>query len=437
MISKVLMPKLGETMTEATVERWIKKEGDAVKVGEIILEITTDKATLEVESYCQGVLRKIIVPKGKKVPINTVIALVGEPGDSLPADIPAAPEAAPAAAKAETAKAEAAPQESATVPAAPAGKLAASPRARKLAEKERVPLGVLRGSGPNGRIVEEDVRAYAEKLGGIDASPSAREVARARGIDLLAVKGTGPGGRITKEDVTQTRPAAAAARGRREELTAMRRVIAERLSQSKREIPHFYVRMDMDMTAAVAYRKAYNERGGRKLTFNDMLMRACALAYAAVPDMNSAWRGDHIWVRQEVNIGLAVALEKGLIVPVVKGLERMTLEDICDTSARLVEKARGKRLTPDEYEGGCLTISNLGMFDVDMFLPIINPGESAILGIGRITEKPVVIGGGIHIRSMMTVVLSGDHRAIDGAIASQFLKKVKEALADPACLEKK
>ena len=216
----------------------------------------------------------------------------------------------------------------------------------------------------------------------------------------------------------------------------MRRVIAERLVQSKREIPHFYLQMEMDMTAAVAYRKTVNEKSGRKLSYNDMLMRACALAYAAVPDMNCAWRGDHIWIRDEVNIGLAVSLDKGLIVPVVRNVHRMTLDQISEESRRLVEKARNKRLTPDEYEGGCLTISNLGMFDVDAFLPIINPGEPAILGIGKITEKPVVLNGSLHIRSMMTVMLSGDHRATDGATAAQFLKKIKEALADPACLEK-
>ena len=440
MISKVLLPKLGETMTEATIERWVKKEGDPVTVGEILLEITTDKATLEVEAYCQGVLRKIVVPKGKKVPINTVIGLVGDPNDALPTDIPAAPEA-PAVKKPAEAPSAASTVEEASVAAgtAPTGKIIASPRARRLAETERVPLRVLHGTGPQGRIVEADVHQYTEKIKDIAASPAAREVAFERGVDLLAVKGTGPGGKLTKEDVLAARPAAVPAapgRGRREELTAMRRVIAERLSQSKREIPHFYLEMEMDMTAAAAFRKAYNEKNGKKIGYHDLLIRACALAYAAVPDMNCAWRGDHILIRDEVNIGLAVALDKGLIVPVVKNIGRKTLDQLSEDSRRLIEKARSKRLTPDEYEGGCLTISNLGMFDVDMFLPIINPGEPAILGIGRITEKPVVLNGGIHIRSMMTVILSGDHRAIDGATAAQFLKKIKEALADPACLEK-
>lgn len=437
MISKVLLPKLGETMTEATIERWIKNEGDPVAVGEILLEITTDKATLEVESYYPGVLRKIIVPKGKKVPINTVIGLVGDPNDPLPTDIPAVAEP-PAAQKPSAAQASQAATAVAEAPA-PTGKSIASPRARRLAAAERVPLRVLRGTGPNGRIVEGDVQQYAAKIKDLTATPAAREVAYDRGVDLLTVKGTGPGGKLTKEDVLAARPVAApaaAGRGRREELTAMRRIIAERLSQSKREIPHFYLQMDMDMTAAVAHRKAYNEKNGKKLSYNDMLMRACAIAYAAVPDMNCAWRGDHIWIREGVNIGIAVALDKGLIVPVVKNVDKLTLDQISEESRRLVEKARNKRLTPDEYEGGCLTVSNLGMFDVDMFLPIINPGEPAILGIGRIAEKPVVLNGGIHIRFMMTVMLAGDHRAIDGAIAAAFLKKIKESLADPACLEK-
>lgn len=435
MISKVLMPKLGETMTEATVERWLKKEGDPVSVGDIILEITTDKATLEVESYASGVLRKIIVPKGKKVPINTVIALIGDPNDPLPTDIET-PAAAPATV--EVAPVERPQATEGRTPSAPTGKLFVSPRARKLAEAECVPLHILRGSGPNGRIVEADVQEYLRKIAHLTVSPVARQVAYQRGVDLLTIKGTGPAGRITKEDVlaapTAARPALVG--GRREELTAMRRIIAERLSQSKREIPHFYIQMDFDMTAAVAWRKAYNDKNENKIAYHDMLIRACAIAYAAVPEMNCAWRGDHIWIRDQVNIGIAVALEKGLIVPVVKDVGRKSLAQIAEESRRLIEKARGKRLTPDEYEGGCLTISNLGMYDVDTFYPIINPGEVAILGVGRITEKPVVLNGGIHVRSMMTVTLAGDHRAIDGATAAQFLKKVKEAMSDPACLEK-
>jgi pyruvate dehydrogenase E2 component (dihydrolipoamide acetyltransferase) len=433
MISKVFMPKLGETMTEATVERWLKKEGDSVSVGEIILEITTDKATLEVEAYSAGVLRKIIVPKWKKVPVNTVIALVGDANEPLPTDIPTVVEAAPSAAKAVDTKAT---EAVAVAALAPSGKIIASPRARRFAETERIPLAILRGTGPGGRIVESDVQQYAQKVAERSITPAAREIAWQRSLDLLAVKGTGPQGLVTKEDVLTARPAAPAARGRREELSAMRRVIAERLSQSKREIPHFYIEMDMDMTAAVAFRKKYNEKGDKKLSYNDMLMKACAIAYAAVPDMNCTWRGDHLWIREEVNIGLAVALDKGLIVPVVRNVAKKTLDEISEESRRLVEKARGKRLTPDEYEGGCLTISNLGMFDVDVFLPIINPGESAILGLGRIVERPVVLDGGIRIRSMVTVVLAGDHRAIDGATAAQFLKKVKETLADPECLLK-
>jgi pyruvate dehydrogenase E2 component (dihydrolipoamide acetyltransferase) len=268
----------------------------------------------------------------------------------------------------------------------------------------------------------------------VRATPTAIELACERGVDLTALRGTGPAGKISKEDVlaakvATTRPAAA--RERRIELTAMRRIVAERMAKSKREAPHFYLTMEVDMTAAAALRAKLNAEGKTRVGFHDLLIRACAKSFGENPMMNVAWAGDHLRVRAEINIGLAVALDEGLIVPVIRNADQLDLAATARASAPLIEKARSKRLLPDEYEGGCLTISNLGMFDVDNFIPVINPGESAILGVGRIAQKPVIIGGGVQVRSMMSCTLSADHRAVDGAIAAKFLKRVKELLEKP------
>ena len=442
MIQKILVPKLGQTMEEATIEKWHKQEGDKVKKGDVILEITTDKATLEVESFVTGTLRKLLASEGVTLPVNTVIALVGEPDDALPDDLPALEAAARGEGPGTPAKAAAPQPEAASTPAptpAPAavgegGHISISPRARRLAKKEKVPVIVLRGTGHNGRIIEKDIHAYVEKRKALKITPAAKALAAKRGVDITLIKGSGPGGRITREDVLaapMVTPLPVAAQAGRGELSAMRRVVAERMSRSKREAPHFYLLMDIDMTEAIKVRARINAGGGTRVGFHDLLIRACAKAMVEHPAMNAAWDNDTIRPRGEVNIGLAVALDEGLMVPVVKDADRLGLTNIAETSKTLIEKARSKRLTPDEYEGGCLTISNLGMFDVDTFVPVINPGEAAILGVGKIAEKPVVIEGGIHIRSIMSATLSADHRVVDGAIAAAFLKRVKELLEDP------
>jgi pyruvate dehydrogenase E2 component (dihydrolipoamide acetyltransferase) len=454
-IQPVYMPKLGQTMEEATIERWHKSEGDAVKKGDVILEITTDKATLEVESTVAGVMRKILAPEKIVLAVNTVVALVGAPEDALPDNIAeleaiargekklaaapaaAAPKsAAPATASARTPQAAAPAQPVAVAPAAPvaqpSGRIIVSPRARKLAKDEKVPLAILPGSGPNGRIIEKDVTAYLARRDQVRPTGTAIAVAFERGIDLSTLKGTGPGGRVTKEDVLSAPVAGApAVRGKRVELSAMRRVVAQRMTQSKREAPHFYLMMDIDMTAAAAFRKKLNDAATQRIAFHDLVIRACAKAFQENPAMNMVWGGDCLIQRDEINVSLAVALDEGLIVPVVKDADQLDLAGTAKASARLIERARSKKLTPDEYEGGCLTLSNLGMFDVENFIPVINPGESAILGMGRIAPKPVVIDGAVCIRSMMACTLSGDHRAVDGAIAAKFLKCVKDLLEAP------
>jgi len=459
MLKEVQMPKLGQTVEEATIDTWHKQEGDTVEKGDVLLEITTDKATLEVEAYVAGTLRKQLYDAGAVVPVNAVIAFVGDADDELTdamvqealAAAPAAAQAAAPAAEAPAptpaatptpAAAPAAPQPAVAAPApapaaAPPGRLFASPRARKTAQERKVPLEVLRGSGPNGRIVEADVETHADQVAALRVSPTALEVAFQRCVDLTKVKGTGTDGRIMKEDAEAAPVAAAPASalaGQLVPLTAMRRIVAERLTLSKTTTPHFYLTIDVDMTDLVAFRKQLNAAGGPKVSFNDLILRACVLAYAQVPEMNAAWADGAILYHSTLNIGLAVALDAGLIVPVVHDCQTKSLTQIAEASAALVEKARNKRLTPDEYEGGCMTISNLGMFGIETVAPIINPGEAAILGVGRIAPRPVVVDGGIFVRQMTTFVFACDHRLVDGAIGAKFIQLVQQALQDPQSL---
>jgi len=449
-MNKIVLPKLGQTMEEGTLEKWHIKAGDTVASGDVIAEITTDKATLEVQCFHDGTIRRILVEEGATVPVNTLIAVVGDPDEEIPEGfLDAVPEPVKVQAEEQTPAPAAAPAAERTpsapvavaapaVAGRPAGRIFASPRARKCAKAEEIPLAVLTGSGPNGRIVEQDVLTYRARRERVRFTPTARQLAYERGVDLLSVAGTGTEGRITREDV-ESAPAAAPAAGftgRREPLTAMRRIVAERMSQSKREIPHYYLTIDIDMTQTVALRAALNASGDVRISFNDFLSKAVAVAAADVPEVNAVWDGDAILYKGSFNVGIAVGLDEGLIVPVVRDVDRKSLRQIAVESADLIARARSKKLIPDEYEGGSLTITNLGMFDVETFGPVINPGESVILGVGKIADQVVVIDGGMHIRKIMKVTLAGDHRVIDGVRGATFLKRVKELLADPDALAK-
>jgi len=452
MLREVALPKLGQTMEEATIQTWHRKEGDAVQKGEVLLEINTDKAALEVESYYNGIVKKLLYPEGTTLPVNAVIAFIGDPDDVVTDEAmrkalataakPAGVAAAAGPAATQTAVAAPAPPAAEAAPM-PAGRLFASPRARRTARERRVALRLLQGTGPNGRVVEHDVLAYAEQVSRLRVSATALEVAFERGVDLLRLKGSGLDGRIMREDVEAVPAAApgpAAPRGRRVLLTAMRRIVAQRMALSKSTIPHFSLTMDVDMTEAVRFRRDLASSQGRKVSFNDLLIRACTLAFAKIPEMNAAWADGAVILRDEVNIGLAVGLEGGLIVPVVRNCERKTLDQIAEATVAVIEKARNKRLTPDEYEGGCMTISNLGMYGVDTVVPIINPGEVAILGVGRIASRAVVRGGSalsevsIVIRQITTLVIACDHRVVDGVIGARFFQAIKEALESPQSL---
>lgn len=388
----VTLPKLGQTMEVATIEKWHVAEGDEVKKGDILLEITTDKATLEVESYVAGTVRKILVAEGEEKSVGTIIVLIGTPEETVPDISTLETEAAPAPAEAKV-----------PAPAAP------------------VPTG----------------KAPArEKEGRVRATPRAKKLARKLGVDLTGIMGSGPGGRITENDVKSHKGsgdgAAPAGDLERKPLSAMRRVIAENMTRSSNEAPHFYLTMDVDMTFAVELRAEL--KGTTGVGYNDMIVKACATAISEMPEINVTWLGDAVGLRKSIDIGLAVSLDEGLIVPVVRGADGKSLENISVESRALIEKARAKKLTPDEYGNGSMTISNLGMLGIDNFIPVINPGESVILGVGRIVEKAVVADGQIIVRSMTTMTLSCDHRVVDGALGAAFLGRVRELLEKPGSL---
>ena len=455
MATSIVMPQLGYDMREGTVVRWVKQEGDEVVANEVIAEIETDKAVVEFKPTTGGVLRRIVAGEGEAVPVGQLIAVIGDADEALPDDLgrpapdtAAAPETAPAASQAP------AP----ATAAAPAGEVRASPIARRLARERGVDLETLTGTGPGGRIVEADVltaadaaRAAAE-AGRILASPLARRLARENGLDLADISGTGPGGRIVEADINAavaaqdaapqaaTAPAADAAvapeGGERADLSRMRQAIARVTSDSKREAPHFYVAVDIDMTAAMALRRDINDElpSSSRVSVNDLIVKASALAISKHPKFNSFFRGDHLQMNPSINVGIAIALESGLIVPGVPGCENRTLAQIAAASRDLIGRANNGTLQAEEYAGTTYSVSNLGMFDVDSFTAIIFPPHAAILAVGAVKEQPVARDGQLAIAEMMKATLSVDHRVADGAEAAQFLMEIKRLLEKPVSL---
>ena len=446
MIQKVTLPKLGETVEKSTIERWVKKEGESVAPGDILCEITTDKATLEVESYYRGTLLKILAPEGVELPVGALIAIVGDPGEKIPESVLAEAGAAPAksaAKRAAGAAPSAADEVAAAAPVAPAaaegGRVKVSPRARRRARELGVGLAGIHGSGPGGRIVEADVEA-ARTAAAVKASPLARKLAARRGVDLAAVPGTGVRGKVMKEDVLRAAgqgappkpaPSLVEGAGKIVPLTPMRRVIAQRMLESKQTIPCYYLEMDADVTDLVALRTKLNAEGGPKVAFNDFVIKACGKALRLFSAVNSRWASGVVERRTEVNVGLAVALDEGLIVPVVREADKKSLRQVAAETADLAARARANRLRPDEYQDGCMTVTNLGMFGIRSFIPIVNPGESTILGLGMIEDRVVARQGTIEIRKVMTLTLAADHRLVDGAVGAQFLETIRDALEAP------
>ncbi len=441
MAQTVIMPKPGQTMEEAAIVKWHKKEGDAVKKGDVLFEIETDKAVLESESFYDGTLLKILVREGQTVPVSTVVAYIGTPGEALPAAPPPpttpsaapvaeAPKAAPSPARtaeaAAPAKAEPAPIAPTPPPApAAAGRLVISPRAKALAQSSAIDPSRIQGSGPDGRIVEKDVQAHLETHGyaALRITPTAKRLALEQRVDILTVRGTGTSGRISVADVERT----LAERPR--PLSRMRQTIAKRLTQSFTTIPHFYVTVSADMTDLLAYRKELKDR---KLdyTVTDFILEAVILSLIEFPAVNSIYEGATTRWNSRVQLGMAVGLEDGLVVPVIRNAEELSLKELHAAAADLAGKARSGKLLPDEMMGGTFTVSNMGMLNVENSHAIINPGEAAILAVSSTISTVVPADGKPAVRAIMKMTLSVDHRIVDGMKAAQFINAIRAKLED-------
>jgi len=418
----IRMPALSPTMTEGTLARWLKKEGDGVEPGDVIAEIETDKATMEVEAVDEGTLGKILVADGTEgVAVNSVIAvLMGEGEDSqaleeIAADLdepsaprPAAitesssPEPAPAAETSSDAASAPAPAPVTAAPQQPASKVdrvAASPLARRMASQSGLDLGSIRGSGPHGRIVKADIDRVLQA-----------------GIVPAAGEAEQPPERI--------------------ELSNVRKVIAARLLEAKQTIPHFYLEADAEAGALLDLRRRINadlERE-RRVTVNDLVVKATAMALRRVPQVNSAWGGDHIVRHRQVHVAVAVAVDDGLFTPVVRNTDRKGILAIAGEIRALVDKTRSGKLMPEEYQGGTFSVSNLGMYGIEAFAAVINPPQGGILAVGAATERPIVRDGAVKSAPVMTLTLSGDHRVIDGAIGARWLAELRAFIEDPALM---
>ena len=463
MATSIVMPQLGYDMREGTVVRWLKNEGDDVARGEIIAEIETDKAVVEFSPTTGGVLRRIVAGEGVVVPVGQPIAVITDPGEALPDDM-AGP--APETVEETSPAPETVAVEPAAAPPAPAdgGEVRASPIARRLAREQGVDLASVTGSGPGGRIVESDVLAAAATAAavaavlaapsGVLASPLARRLAREEGLDIALITGSGPGGRIVEADIlaaVQDQAASAAApapsvaedvpapeepAAERLELSRMRRTIAKVTSDSKREAPHFYVAADIDMTKAMALRRDVNDQldADVRVSVNDLIVKASAVAIGRHPKFNSFYREDHLQMNSGINVGIAIALDSGLIVPGIPECESMSLVEIAAASRDLAARANSGTLRAEEYTGTTYSVSNLGMFDVDSFTAIIFPPHAAILAVGTVKQQPVVRAGEITVADIMKATLSVDHRVADGAEAAQFLSEIKRLLENPVSL---
>lgn len=430
MPTPILMPALSPTMTEGTLARWVKKEGDTIKAGEVIAEIETDKATMEVEAVDEGVLAKIIIAAGTSgVAVNAPIAYMVEDGEKFdpaslgaPANDKAAPKAvapasAPAAAPTAAAPAAATPTASSTqapTAASSGDRLKATPLARRLAAEKGLNLASLQGTGPNGRITKADVLS-GKTVSVAAAAPAPAPVMAATGAiaDMLTKQGQSftaiPNNNIKK-------------------------VTARRLSESKQTVPHFYLSVDCRIDQLLAMRKRINDSADVKVSVNDFVVRAVALALKEVPAANSAWSDDAVLQFNTVDISVAVATPNGLITPIVKNADKKGLAGISSEMKDLAERARAGKLKPEEFQGGGFTISNLGMFGVKDFAAIINPPQSCILAVGAGDQRPVVIDGKIEVATVMTCTLSVDHRSVDGAVGAQFLAAFKKRIEDPAIM---
>jgi pyruvate dehydrogenase E2 component (dihydrolipoamide acetyltransferase) len=456
MAKAVILPKFGFNLETADIVKWLVTEGQQVENGDPLCEVTTDKINMEVEATANGIVAGFQYPEGTTVKVTEVICYILEPGESLESIGKKAPVAAPAP--------ETTSPTIAAIPEKPAGDVAVTPVARRAAAAEGVDLAGIPGTGPGGKITKQDVLSAATKPaapvvdGKVNATPAARRVAGEKGINLANVSGKGPEGRVQAADVAAYRPPApapvtaaprvppvlpvapvmAAGTARAIPLAGVRKIIAERMQASWQEKPHIQLFMEVDVTRAETLRSSLNPRspaGKGKLSFTALIVKAIANGLGQFPLLNSHFANDTIYQFSDINVGVAVAVESGLIVPVIKSAGQKTIFQIGDDLTAITERARNGKLTPADIEGGTFTLSNLGMYGVDYFTAIINPPQVGILATGQISrrfvpdenDQPVV-------RSMMTISLSADHRVVDGAIGAQFLAIVRTALENPNLL---
>jgi pyruvate dehydrogenase E2 component (dihydrolipoamide acetyltransferase) len=415
----ILMPRLSDTMTEGVIAAWHKKVGDNVKKGDLLADVETDKATMELESYKEGKLLYIGAQKGDKVPVNALLCIIG---DEKKVDVDKIVAAAKGGATTSGAAAQSQPQaaaqpaqtaSAATETAAPAaagsnGRVLASPLAKKLAADKGIDISKVAGSGDGGRIIKRDIDNYTPAAGGGQAAQTTAQPGKTAAPAVA--------GQVSYEDVP---------------VSQMRKVIAKRLAESKFTAPEFYLTMEINMDKAVESRAKINEIAPVKISFNDMVLKACAIALKQHPKVNSSWMGDKIRVNHHVNIGVAVAVEEGLLVPVVRFADLKSLSQIGAEVKDFAKKAKDKKLQPSDWEGSTFTISNLGMFGIEEFTAIINPPDSCILAVGAINQVPVVKNGAIVVGNTMKVTLTCDHRVVDGATGAAFLQTLQQLLEEP------
>lgn len=410
----IRMPKLSDTMTEGVVAEWHKNIGDSVESGELLAEIETDKATMEFESFSDGTLLHIGVQAGEGAPVDSLLCIIGEKGEDIAALLQEATAPTPA-----EEPVPAAPSPEPVVEPVPAAVPAAAP--------QTPPALAPAAASTNGRL---------------KSSPLARRMAAEKGIDIASVAGSGEGGRIVKRDIENFQPAAVStpAMGGAEErftekqVSQMRKTIARRLSESKFTAPHFYLTIDLDMDNAIAARKGINAVDGYKVSFNDFVIKAVATALKKHPEVNSSWQENVIRTNEHVHIGVAVAVDEGLLVPVVRHADLKPMSTISAEVREFAGKARDKKLQPKDWEGNTFTISNLGMFGIEEFTAIINEPDACIMAVGTIRQEPVVKEGQIVIGNRMKVTLSCDHRVVDGALGAQFLQTFKLHMENPVMM---
>lgn len=447
MAKEVYMPALGMNQETGTLLRWLKAEGEPVQKGEPLMEVATDKTDVEIEAPASGILRAVTAAEGEDVPVGQVIALIAAPDEVI-----AAPPVAPLAPAEQAAPARPTPilpprQPAARASTARRGEPSVSPLAARIAAEHGVDLAAVTPTGS--RIQKEDVLAYlaaqpASAEGRVLASPKARRLAAEAGVDLAGIAGSGPDGAVLAADVLAAAPAPAPVRaaagtaapgesasGEGVPMSRMWKVMAERLSESWATVPHFFLAREVDASALMAWREAAQSRSEAKITYTDLLVKVVAGALRRHPRLNASWQNNGITANAEVHIGIAVAVDDGLLVPVIRYADQIGLGEIAGARADLVARAQAGRLAPDDLQGGTFTISNLGMFGVDHFSAIVNPPQAAILAVGRILDKVVPVNGQPSVRPMLGLNLSADHRVVDGARAARFLESVAAAIEDP------